>query len=127
MVHKSIVFVALCSTNRHTSIQQTLLSYQDLRYTVVLDNESANPLLINVTSSIDLAFTHFLLWRRNGRVINATSAPRISVQDEGGLLIRSVRASDAGQYSVIASDGGQCQSVRFTLYIECELVRICNY
>lgn len=97
-----------------------LLTYDELNYTAVLNESHPSTMLVGVSYEAIGMIPQFLFWKHNGQPIGATEDPRIAIMEGGSLEITDVRPSDAGFYRVVASNGAQCQSVRFTVFVQCE-------
>ena len=59
----------------------------------------------------------FLVWRFNGSVISSRTDPRVTVLEGGGLTIRNISSSDAGQYNVTVANGLGSESRLFTVFV----------
>ena len=91
---------------------------QGLNSTTIL---AGSPLMINVTYEPNGMKPRLFTWKHGNLVLNGVDDPRINLSDGEVLAIDRVRPSDAGHYTLTASNGPQCQSAEFTIFIECEL------
>lgn len=59
------------------------------------------------------------MWKHNGQPIDIDSDSRINVPERGRLIIDQVKPSDAGYYTLTATNGEQCQNNQFVVLVEC--------
>jgi hypothetical protein len=62
----------------------------------------------------------YLLWKHDGNALDGENHPRISISDQGWLNISQVELTDAGHYTLTASNGALCQRSEFIIFVECE-------
>ena len=106
-------------TSGHSQ-QNPLLYFPQLNFSPILEESNPSVLHINVTYIPSGVKPPFLLWQHNGDYLDTENVSRYTLSSEGGLTVSSIKPTDSGQYTVIASNGEICQSVHFNVYVECE-------
>lgn len=106
----------LASCSNSTGSGSHTWFYIEQNYTAILNESHASSLLVSVAYDVQ---PQLLLWKRNGSTLNLDTSPRISIPELGMLIFNEVQLSDAGYYTLTATNGAQCQSKQILVLVEC--------